>query len=343
MNTIASPRGQALAARDASIQQNVAKIEEAKARPTAIQAMAARLNLSPAKLQETLRQTVFREANDAEFAALIVVANEYKLNPLLKEIYAFKAKGGGIIPYVSVDGWIRIINEHPQFDGIDFNDIVSPEGEIEAIECVIFRKDRSRPIKIVEYMDECRRDTDPWRKSPKRFLRHRSIMQCGRVAFGFSGIGAEDDYEIIPYASEPINARNITPSREQGRQQIAHDPETGEVLSEEETAELDRRGFAQMEGRDDADMGEAEQEEEGQGDLLAEAGQQRTPAPAEPQRTSKSFVDDLLAKVRGAQSTVEIQQIQTDNADALEELQDKAPRQYERWIEGRDNAWAEFD
>ncbi len=245
-------RGRAIATQDQAIAANVAKIEEAKARPTAIQAMASRLNLTPAKLQDTLRNTVFRDANDAEFAALIVVANEYKLNPLLKEIFAFKAKGGGIIPYVSVDGWIRIINEHPQFDGIEFNDIYDGGGDLDAIECVIWRKDRTRPIKVVEYMDECRRDTEPWRKSPKRFLRHRALMQGGRVAFGFSGIGADDDYEIVPYA-EPVQARNVTPpTREQTR--IAHD----EIPEEdEETARsLDAQTEGWNEGPADEQRGE---------------------------------------------------------------------------------------
>ena len=253
---IPTARGRALTTQDAAIANNVAKIEEAKMRPTAIQAMASRLNLSPAKLQETLRQTVFRDANDAEFAALVVVANEYRLNPLTKEIFAFKAKGGGIVPYVSVDGWIRIINEHPQFDGVEFNDIIDPSGKLEAIECVIWRKDRSRPNKVTEYLDECYRKTEPWDKSPKRFLRHRSLMQCGRVAFGFSGISDESEYEVVGYVQQDggERARVVPPTRAQIAQ--SHDVETGEI-DEEAARDLDREGFAAMEGRDDTEMGEA--------------------------------------------------------------------------------------
>lgn len=230
MNDQRPARTRALATQSEGIARNVAQIEEAKQRPTAIQAMAVRLNMSPGKLQETLRQTVFRDANDAEFAALIVVSDQYRLNPLLKEIFAFKAKGGGIIPYVSVDGWIRIINEHPQFDGVEFEDILDEQGEICAIECTMWRKDRTRPIKITEYLDECVRDTDPWRKSPKRFLRHRSLMQAGRVAFGFSGIGPEDDYEIIPYAPQVDAAQARLPRRSEMAEGDMIDNETGEVL-----------------------------------------------------------------------------------------------------------------
>jgi phage recombination protein Bet len=283
MNQQTTVRARAIATQDAAIQRNVAQIEENKARPTAIQAMAQRLNLTPAKLQETLRQTVFREANDAEFAALVVVANEYKLNPLLKEIFAFKAKGGGIIPYVSVDGWIRIINEHPQFDGIEFNDIVDEKGELYAIESVIWRRDRSRPIKVTEYLDECRRDTEPWKKSPKRFLRHRALMQGGRVAFGFSGIGPEDDYEVVGYAPQPSqDMRDVTlPSR---RDMVPHDPNTGEILDEETARELDREGLRQMDGQsDDSEEGPATEQRgeahEGAADRIITEIELRTTVP----------------------------------------------------------------
>lgn len=219
-----SPRSRALARQDEQIDRNIATIEAQKARPTAIQAMAARLNITPVKLQETLRNTVFSKANDHEFAALIVVANEYGLNPLTKEIYAFPAKGGGIVPIVSIDGWIRITNQHPQFDGIEFNDIYDEKGDLEAIECVIHRKDRSRPIKVPEYLDECQQNTDPWKKMPHRMLRHKALIQCARVAFGFSGIMDEDEGRMV-YAGDLTPARSAPLPRD--AELIEHQPASG--------------------------------------------------------------------------------------------------------------------
>ena len=69
----------------------------AAAKPSALNLMASRLSCDPAKLLATLKATVFRGANDEEVMALVVVSNEYQLNPLLKEMYAFPAKGGGIV------------------------------------------------------------------------------------------------------------------------------------------------------------------------------------------------------------------------------------------------------
>ena len=53
--------------------------------------------------------------------ALLIVANQYGLNPWTKEIYAFPDRQNGIVPIVGVDGWARILNENPNFDGIEFD------------------------------------------------------------------------------------------------------------------------------------------------------------------------------------------------------------------------------
>lgn len=129
---------------------------------------------------------------DAQFAAFCMVAKQYDLNPLLKEIFAFPSKGGGIIPIVSVDGWCNIINSNPALDGIQFEDKFE-EGKLTAITCKISRKDRKHPVECTEYMSECKRDVDVWKKWPARMLRHKSLIQCARYAFGLSGIYDEDE------------------------------------------------------------------------------------------------------------------------------------------------------
>ena len=48
-----------------------------------------------------------------------------------------------------------------------------------------------------EYFAECKRNTDPWNQMPRRMLRHKAIIQCGRIAFGFSGIYDPDDAEYM--------------------------------------------------------------------------------------------------------------------------------------------------
>jgi len=166
--------------------------------------MASRLNVDPAKLHQTLKATVFKAATDEELLALVVVANEYRLNPLTKEIYAFPAKGGGIVPVVSIDGWVSMVNDHPAMDGVEFDHHHRDDGSLDAITCRLFRKDRSRPTEVTEYLSECKRSTDPW-KMEHRMLRHKALMQCARYAFGFSGITDDDE------ASDTPGMRNVTP------------------------------------------------------------------------------------------------------------------------------------
>ena len=144
-------------------------------------------------LVETLKATAFKgQVSDAQMTALLIVANQYGLNPWTKEIYAFPDKNNGIVPVVGVDGWSRIMNQHPQFDGMEF------EQDDEKCTCKIYRKDRSRPVSVTEYMSECKRNgVGPWTSHPKRMLRHKSMIQCARLAFGFGGIYDQDEAERI--------------------------------------------------------------------------------------------------------------------------------------------------
>lgn len=169
--------------------------------------MAAKVNVDPAKLHQTLKATVFKGASDEELLALVVVANTYGLNPLLKELYAFPAKGGGIVPVVSIDGWVSMVNNHPAMDGMEFEEHRADDGKLLAITCRIWRKDRSKPISVTEHLSECKRSTEPW-KMENRMLRHKSLMQCARYAFGFSGITDEDE------AKDIAGIRNVTPEPE---------------------------------------------------------------------------------------------------------------------------------
>lgn len=149
------------------------------------------VDVDPEQLKQTLIDTVFKGANDVQLVSLLIVANQYKLNPFTKEIYAFPAKGGGITPVVGIDGWARIINDNPLCNGIQF------EQDDQACTCKIYRKDREHPTVVTEYLSECQGTSEPWKKYPKRMLRHKALIQCARVAFGFSGIYDEDEAKRI--------------------------------------------------------------------------------------------------------------------------------------------------
>ena len=189
-----------------------AELATIEARPvSALAILAQRLQVDPDKLLATLKNTVFKGATSEEMMVLTVVANAYNLNPLVREIYAFPAKGGGIVPIVSIDGWLRMTNDHPQMDGMETTYHENEHGALISCTCKIWRKDRAHPTTATEYLTECKRNTEPWRME-HRMLRHKAIIQCSRIAFGFSGIHDEDEGKVIaerPVKGTVVSARSI--------------------------------------------------------------------------------------------------------------------------------------
>jgi phage recombination protein Bet len=167
------------------------KVETAGA-PSVIARLADRFGVDQSKMLECLKSTAFRGGcTNEQLMALCIVSEQYGLNPWTREIYAFPDKQNGIVPVVGVDGWARIINTHPQFDGVEF------EQDSDKCTCSIYRKDRSHPVQVTEYMAECKRNTGPWGSHPMRMLRHKALIQAARLAFGFTGIYDQDEAERI--------------------------------------------------------------------------------------------------------------------------------------------------
>lgn len=203
---------------------------------TQINQLAERFELPQSEeLYQVLKSTAFKgDVTDAQLSALLIVSKQYGLNPWTKEIYAFPDKKNGIIPVVSIDGWARIINSNPAFDGMEFkfsDEMVTMDGANSPApawtECIIHRKDRAHPTIIREYLDEVYKApfkpkdggyvvAGPWQTHPKRFSRHKAMIQCARMAFGFGGIYDDDEAARIADAPAPMKQIN---------------PETGEITA----------------------------------------------------------------------------------------------------------------
>lgn len=176
--------------------------------------MAAKFNLAPEVFLNTIKATVMKPGKDGripsneEIAAFLVVANKYNLDPFTNEIFAFPNKKGGIIPIVGVDGFVTIMNRQPDYDGYEpfySEDEVTPEGGKQCptwAEVKIYRKDRQRPTIVREYLDEVYVPArggypGPWQTHTKRMLRHKTLIQGIRVAFGITGVYDPDEGQRI--------------------------------------------------------------------------------------------------------------------------------------------------
>lgn len=195
-----------------------------------------RYGVEPAKVGSILKATAFKTKDgpptNEQMAALLIVADQYGLNPFTREIYAFPDKANGIVPVVGIDGWNRIVNSNKEYRGEEIE--VAPRDEwvqIDAdakpapswITIRVYRQDRDHPIEHTEYLDECYRPpfegtgrngpykkSGPWQSHTKRMLEHKARIQARRIAFGFAGIYDEDEAQrIVEAQSFDIEAEAV--------------------------------------------------------------------------------------------------------------------------------------
>jgi len=117
---------------------------------------------------------------------LLRTAYKYCLDPLQEQILLTQYDQTWQVT-ISVDGWLKLIHQHPHFSGINFTESPEANGALPHwIECTIYRSDRVIPTTIREYLSEVKQEGDLWNKMPRRMLRHRALSQCARVAIGIA-------------------------------------------------------------------------------------------------------------------------------------------------------------
>ena len=112
---------------------------------------------------------------------------KHGLDPFADEISIHQYEDGHWQTFITIDGWSKLINNHPAFSGIGFTESTELVGGIPTwMGCAIYRNDRVVPIEVKEYLCEIQTEHSIWKDMPRRMLRHRVIAQCARLAFGVS-------------------------------------------------------------------------------------------------------------------------------------------------------------
>ena len=184
---------------------------------TAIQTLSVSMGVSQEEVVDVIKGMIISSKNqhgaiatNAEMAVVSSVCAKYDLNPLVSECAAF-VSGGKLSVVVMIQGWYRIVNRQPDFDGVEFDDRLDSNGGIIATTCVMYLKNRSRPVRVTEYLSECRQErSDVWKKYPFRMLRHKAYIQCAKMAFGISEV--IDDDEASRIAANSPREKDITPA-----------------------------------------------------------------------------------------------------------------------------------
>jgi len=169
-----------------------------------IERAAASLNMDADTLKVWLKERLFIEPSVLlSFLHQIV---QYKLNPLSGEIVLINLEDGRHQTMITIDGWCKLINAHPQFAGMTFRESTElQDGILAWIECCIYRHDRILPITIKEYYEEIKTEHTIWASMPRRMLRHRAIQQCARIAFG---IHCSDSENSLSHSRTEIKSKD---------------------------------------------------------------------------------------------------------------------------------------
>jgi phage recombination protein Bet len=220
-----------------------------------IQGLATTHGIDPERYVKTIMKTAFKgdkEPTAEEFAAFMMVAQKYDLDPFMNQIYAFPSKGG-IIPFLGIDGWIDMINREKKHRGLEVAEEEDAEGKPVKTTVKIFVEGYDQPVTISERFSECYRNTSTWNSHPFRMLRHKAIIQGGRVAYGFGGLYDQDEAERILIARGEGDTIDVTPpSADAG--QIAPMPlDAGKVIEPESDVVIDEPTAEEPQGESPPD------------------------------------------------------------------------------------------
>jgi len=135
---------------------------------------------------------------------LLIAAERYGLDPLSREIFMMQPNSdptSALLLVIGVDGWTHLINAHEQFEGVEFAESSELEHGVPSwVECTIYRRDRRVPLKLREYFCEARGEHLTWITHPRRMLRHKALVQCGRIAFGLTGVFDAEEAQRLRYS-----------------------------------------------------------------------------------------------------------------------------------------------
>lgn len=191
----------------------------------ALSVIAASNGVTQEEVAEVLRGMIISgkgqhgaQATNAEMTVVSSIFAKYDLNPFIREGHAF-VSGGKLQVMIGLDGWLKIANRHPEFDGYEQFDNFDDKGDLVSVTTKIYVKNRRFPTPHTEYMKEAFVSTSPaWKKFPFRMLAGKSLGQCVRKALGVSEVLDDDEASRITANSQsgPHGSRekDITPTKQ---------------------------------------------------------------------------------------------------------------------------------
>jgi phage recombination protein Bet len=133
------------------------------------------------EMLNTLRNTVAPGLTDPEFMLFAEMCRATGLNPATKEIWAIKA-GGRLQLMTGINGFLKIANSHPQFDGMEVS-FEWDDKQLVSATAKVYRKDRRFPSIATAYLAEYGKATPIWKQMPSIMLSKCAKSLAIREAF----------------------------------------------------------------------------------------------------------------------------------------------------------------
>jgi len=192
---------------------------------------------SNVEMLTALRNTVAPGLTDAEFLLFAEMVKATGLNPVTKEVWAIKA-GGRLQIMTGINGFLRIANSHPQFDGIEI-EFERQGGQFVSCTAKVYRKDRRFPAVGTAYMNEYAKPSPIWKQMPSVMLRKCALSLAIREAF-IQELGGLYTQEEMPSEFAPPRESSIA------KDELIVSEKTGKVIGtkvkqKEEVVDVDTR------------------------------------------------------------------------------------------------------
>lgn len=148
----------------------------------------------------TIKDTVCKGATDAQFRMFVEIAKATGLNPFLKEIWF--VSGVGVM--AGRDGYLRVANENPMFDGMETLVERDDSGIPIKATCKVWRKDRSHPITCEAFYNEYKKESPVWKTYKSAMIGKVAEVLALKRSFSINGVVTEE--EIGPKTPSPKEA-----------------------------------------------------------------------------------------------------------------------------------------
>jgi hypothetical protein len=149
-------------------------------------------------------------ATPGELMYALSVMRQYRLNPMLKQVHAWRDKRGDLCVMAGVDGWIKYANERPTFKRVEYKygemcDTPDKKGKRcwEYITVTVVDSERG-PMEMVPvfldewYQREGQYGPGPWQKQTRHKLHVVAYRLAIREAYGMGGLDVRDPEDFAP-------------------------------------------------------------------------------------------------------------------------------------------------